>query len=371
MDYKILKEEDFNISNWTGGKTRQLAIYPADGNYLERTFLWRLSSATCELDESDFSKLPDYDRVLVVLRGKVVLAHDGVRVARLNELEQDRFSGGYKTKSFGKITDYNLMVRKGNEGFVDVLDLTAESMTPQVEDCPDYKLATQAFFVRDGYATVSINGKTVMVDEDQQLVVNYDQRETVNISIMGEGHVIRSQIFYNYEEGQFGPTRVEKEPASASDFSECVFIANTQYRFSKHTNKRLKKIWYDEELQGAIDKVNRIFINEIVFFLGIGVIAAIGTGRFPVAGWIIAFAIWIIAFAALVSPFIYFVAVPKPVAKHIRDIDKLTPYEKEVRERQMNRNERVEKIVKRYKFTGTDEYDENGNRIDDLNKKKF
>jgi environmental stress-induced protein Ves len=371
MDYKVLKEEDFNISNWTGGKTRQLAIYPEDGNYLERTFVWRLSSATCELDESDFSKLPDYDRVLVVLKGKVVLAHKDVRVARLNELEQDRFSGAYKTKSFGKITDYNLMVRKGNEGFVDVIDLTSESLTPEVENYPDYKLATQSFFVRDGFATVTINGKTVMVEEDQQLVVNYDQRESVKISIMGEGHVVRCQIFYNYEPGEFGPTKVESEPAKASDFTECVFIANTQYRFSKHTNKRLKTIWYDEELQSAIDKVNRIYITDIVFILGLGIIAAMGMDRFPVGGWIVSIALWILVFCFLVAPFIFFLAVPKPVSKHIKDIENLTPYEKEVRQRQMGRNEMVEKIVKRYKFTGNDEYDENGNRIDDYNKNKF
>lgn len=197
MDYKVLKEEDFNISNWAGGKTRQLAIYPEDGDYLARKFIWRLSSATCELDESEFSKLPDFDRVLVVLKGKVVLSHEGVRVARLDELEQDRFSGGYNTTSFGQITDYNLMVRKGNEGFVDVLDLTKEAVTPDVELYPDFSHATQSFFCRDGAASVTINGEMVTVKEDEQLVINYEQCEDVEVTIKGEGHVVRCQIFYN------------------------------------------------------------------------------------------------------------------------------------------------------------------------------
>ena len=113
MEYKLYRESDFRVSNWTGGKTKQLAIFPESASYLERNFLWRLSTATCEKEESLFSRLPDFDRVLMVLEGSVVLAHQDVRVARLQELEQDRFDGAYTTKSFGRITDYNLMVAKG------------------------------------------------------------------------------------------------------------------------------------------------------------------------------------------------------------------------------------------------------------------
>ena len=75
MEYKIYKETDFITSKWTGGTTRQLAIFPQESKYLERNFVWRLSSATCDLEETTFSKLPDYDRVLMVLSGDVVLAH--------------------------------------------------------------------------------------------------------------------------------------------------------------------------------------------------------------------------------------------------------------------------------------------------------
>ena len=45
-------------------------------------------------------------------------------------------------------------------------------------------------------------------------------------------------------------------------------------------------------------------------------------------------------------------AVPKPVAAHIKDVDKLTPYEQKVRDRELGRNERTEKLLKRYKNSG-------------------
>ena len=138
MSIKIYKSEDFTPSRWTGGTTTQLAIFPQDADYVKRNFIWRLSTATCDLEETTFSKLPDYDRVLMVLKGDVVLAHQDVRVARLGELEQDRFDGGYITKSFGKITDYNLMTAKGNKGYLDVIELTAESRELEFEQDEEY-----------------------------------------------------------------------------------------------------------------------------------------------------------------------------------------------------------------------------------------
>ena len=372
MKYQVLKTEDFRTSRWTGGTTTQLAIWSQDSEYLERNFVWRLSTATCEKEESIFSRLPDFNRILVVLSGSVVLAHENVRSARLRELEQDAFDGAYRTKSFGAITDYNLMVRKGNEGSVEVIELSEENRTLTVEDKEQYAMGTQAFYCRDGYATVDISGTMVMLKEGEQLVIDYDRRESLRLSVMGEGHLIRCSIWYNYEEGSFGPTRIEKKPATAEDFRQCVFIANTQYRFSKYTNKRLKNVWYDEELQKGIRAVNRFAIADIVFFAGIALVGFLGAGRFhsPIL-WIAAFVAWFLLYSLLVAPAVYFLAVPKPVAAHIKDVSKLTPYERELREKQMNTNERVTRILNKYKFSGTAEYDEDGNRLDDLSSKKF
>ena len=112
------KEENFSVSAWSGGQTKELAIYPRGQKYIDRDFIWRLSSATIETEESDFTRLPDYDRVLMVLDGEVVLEYNGERVAKCGTLEQDSFDGAWKTKSYGRITDFNLMVRKGNAGYL-------------------------------------------------------------------------------------------------------------------------------------------------------------------------------------------------------------------------------------------------------------
>ena len=83
MNINILKSDKFTLSKWSGGNTRELAIYPEDAKYLERDFIWRLSSADSDMEESSFTKLPDYDRILMVLDGEVVLAHGEERTIEL------------------------------------------------------------------------------------------------------------------------------------------------------------------------------------------------------------------------------------------------------------------------------------------------
>lgn len=109
---KITSAEQM-VSRWSGGTTTQLAIFPPQAVYADRDFLWRLSSAVVELPESDFTPLPDYDRILLILDGELTLSHDGGEEYTLHTLEQTRFDGASHTYSRGQVTDFNLMMRKG------------------------------------------------------------------------------------------------------------------------------------------------------------------------------------------------------------------------------------------------------------------
>lgn len=362
MEYKIIKAENAVQSNWTGGTTTQLGIFPESGSYLKRDFLWRLSTATCEKEETSFSKLPDFDRVLMVLSGDVVLAHQDVRVARLNELEQDRFDGSYSTKSFGKITDYNLMVAKGNQGFLDVISLTEQSQTPETENYPEYEQLSQGFYCRDGFATITINGETVIVNKGEQLIINYAQNERVDLSMMGEGHLIRAQVFYNYKPEEMGPVLIPREKGTFKDYLTCIYLANIQFRGAKFVFPKLKRQWFDEELSKAIRKIEMLYIPFVIFTLGICAIALIGLTYMEGLTWVYAMGAWVIVDLLVVSPLIYFMVVPKPTAAHIKDIDQLTPYEQEVRNRELNTNERVDKLLKKYKNSGRYEYQEDNEK---------
>ena len=113
--FKLLGETDFKTNTWAGGITRQLAIAPADALYEKRDFLWRVSSASVSLPESDFTALPDYERYISVTNGTMTLSHDGGQTSRtLSPGDIYQFDGGSPTHSTGVCTDFNLMIRKNS-----------------------------------------------------------------------------------------------------------------------------------------------------------------------------------------------------------------------------------------------------------------
>lgn len=109
----VLHRADYRTTDWSGGKTTELAIEPADSLYADRNFTWRLSSATVEVEESTFTDLPDYDRIIMTLCGEIDLRHDGGEWMHFQECTPYDFDGGADTESRGRVTDFNLMLRKG------------------------------------------------------------------------------------------------------------------------------------------------------------------------------------------------------------------------------------------------------------------
>ena len=113
ITWERLTQADFVTTEWSGGTTTQLAISPERAAYGDREFLWRLSSATVELDHSDFTPLPDYDRLLSVLKGNIQLKIGGAEPMELEPGRVAAFDGGVPVESWGRCVDFNLMVRKG------------------------------------------------------------------------------------------------------------------------------------------------------------------------------------------------------------------------------------------------------------------
>jgi environmental stress-induced protein Ves len=113
MDVEIIKKSDTKIATWSGGTTSEIFIYPKESSLEQRDFNFRLSIATVEIEESDFTCLPNVNRTLMVLKGNLSLMHENQHTVQLKEFEQDSFKGDWNTKSKGKVTDFNLMT-KGN-----------------------------------------------------------------------------------------------------------------------------------------------------------------------------------------------------------------------------------------------------------------
>ncbi len=142
---------------WSAGSTTQIAIFPHEAQYQRRDFLWRLSSATVEQEESTFTHLPDYDRILLTLRGEMTLVHDKSAPLLLRALTPHAFDGAGETVSLGCVTDFNLMLRKnrcaGELGAADFPPGAKETL-PLPNAHPRYEKTLHLVYCAEGSLTL-------------------------------------------------------------------------------------------------------------------------------------------------------------------------------------------------------------------------
>ena len=113
----LLKSNDFQVSDWSGGKTKQLYLFPPTGHYGKREFDYRLSTATVELAESQFSDLSGFHRILMSLDHTLHL-HDASRQEEtvLAPFTPYFFEGSDSITSRGTCTDFNLIYSDHYQG---------------------------------------------------------------------------------------------------------------------------------------------------------------------------------------------------------------------------------------------------------------
>ena len=166
---------DYVVSTWSGGKTTQIVIYPPQSVYADRDFLFRISSATVETEHSDFTPLPAYDRVILTLQGDLTLTHNGGGPILLHPLHPHPFGGEEHTESDGKVTDFNLMTRKGAaEGKVECL-------------CRSVVTAKEGFhlFYAAENSVLSAEGKEYLLEKGESLYLTLSAGESATVGVKG------------------------------------------------------------------------------------------------------------------------------------------------------------------------------------------
>ncbi|WZL74098.1 HutD family protein [Clostridiaceae bacterium 35-E11] len=197
-EIEIIRKNQQITTTWAGGTTTQLAIYPKDAVYSERNFKWRISSAKVELEESLFTSLPGIWRYIMVLEGEMKLAHEKHHQAYLKPFEQDSFSGAWTTQSFGKVTDFNLMVAQGCEGKLQSIHL-------ETQDCKKMNIkplsssgahqATEAIYCVKGNVNVTIDDNTpINLEAGDLCILNSKNEESVIAITLSNGGVETADI---------------------------------------------------------------------------------------------------------------------------------------------------------------------------------
>jgi len=168
---RIIRKKEYNITTWSGGTTTEIYLDPEEGDYRRRQFDYRISSATIEVEESDFTVLPGIERVILPLENRMLLLH-GEEEVLLSPYESYRFSGERSTRSRGINRDFNLMLNHGVHGDIEVITIGKETSIIVAAE-------NNLYYYDQGKGTIEI-GQEVMFPGDSILVKGEECIELVN-----------------------------------------------------------------------------------------------------------------------------------------------------------------------------------------------
>lgn len=182
---RVLRSRDFSTLRWSGGTSTQLYIYPAGSDYTRRDFLFRLSTATVEAEESTFSALPGFKRVLMVLEGELTINHSGHYEKKLRAFGQDEFDGGWETTARGRAVDFNLMLASQARGSVH-----HHALAEGEEFAPDFSGFAFVYVYEGG---IKVNGGPEILLAEKELLVIKDQA-SLAFKATKDSHIILAQV---------------------------------------------------------------------------------------------------------------------------------------------------------------------------------
>ena len=177
MEIRISSLEESPRNKWSGGETIQLHIEP-EGLSVKDNFDWRISVATVNKGESEFSDFSKYNRYLTILEGKMEINQEG-KLIEINELEELRFDGGIKTvgKCEANIMDFNIIWKKEIENF----KIEVQKQDEKVENV---NMGKEIFIFSLNQVVVEIGKKKIFLKKNQLIMIKDDS--LISCSIKGK-----------------------------------------------------------------------------------------------------------------------------------------------------------------------------------------
>ncbi|MES2779678.1 MAG: HutD family protein [Bacteroidota bacterium] len=177
-------------TNWSGGTTTQLYIYPEGTSYAARDFLFRISTATIETETSTFTSLPAFQRILLILKGSLAITHKDRYSKQLHPFDTDRFDGAWKTSAIGKVTDFNLMMAANARG-----DCTHELLHSGQSKKITAKNSFYGIYWLQGSAVLTYNSNECSIKSGD--FISLLKGETLTILAQGTSNWVSVEVNYS------------------------------------------------------------------------------------------------------------------------------------------------------------------------------
>jgi environmental stress-induced protein Ves len=178
MKIDILTATGLKTTKWIGGSTTELYIHPPTANYAAGNFKFRISSASVEIEKSDFIILPEVFRQLMVLSGSIKLSHKNHHEIQLNKNEIDSFDGSWETSAVGTCVDFNLMVKGDTKAAISSVLITAnKSLNYQLDSTCEFII----FYAYEGNLQVDFNSEKRSLNQSELMVIQYPMKEAIKL----------------------------------------------------------------------------------------------------------------------------------------------------------------------------------------------
>lgn len=186
MNIDIYKSEDFKISKWSGGSTTELYIHPSAATYAAGNFSFRISSATVEIEKSDFTILPGVSRQLMVLKGSIKVSHKNHHEIQLNKMEIDFFEGNWETSAVGTCVDFNLMTKGNTSGKISSDCVSAnKSLNFQLDATCEFII----FYLYEGNMQCYFGTEKLNLNQGELMVIHHPRNEEIELKSLENSSV--------------------------------------------------------------------------------------------------------------------------------------------------------------------------------------
>jgi environmental stress-induced protein Ves len=160
-------------TQWSGGSTIQLCIYPSDSSYELKDFLFRISSANVMVIRSSFTHLPGVSRSIMILDGEVKLQHKDQYSKVLRRFDTDQFEGEWNTTSQGLCKDFNLMTIGSCNGKLQNIILNSfETLKTQLFS----KERFVGYYLNKGEVSLTMSTQKIMMFEDDFVLLESENK---------------------------------------------------------------------------------------------------------------------------------------------------------------------------------------------------
>jgi environmental stress-induced protein Ves len=169
MKSNIYSLNDFKTKQWSGGNTTELYIFPPTADFGKGNFDFRISTATVEVEKSNFTALPNVSRHLMVLEGEITIAHKNHHSVHLTTNDIDSFKGDWETTSIGTCVDFNLMTTENTKGNLSSISINSNK---RIQSSLVSTNEFYIYYVAQGTLEFDLNSEVKKLNQGELLVIH-------------------------------------------------------------------------------------------------------------------------------------------------------------------------------------------------------